>query len=225
MSIACSTNQTVTRVDQSTIDSFSEYSPALVSDCYGHKNIMDPGIKPLNQNSYLCGSAITVDLPPGDNLMLHAALNLAEEGDVLVVNTKNDINSGIWGEIMTNAAMARGLAGLVLDGSCRDSHWIRESGWPLFSRGICARGSQKVGPGHVNLTITCGTVVVQPGDLIIGDCDGIMVLPAKDAVKVLPICAKKKEQEKKRVENIQAGEIKPIWLEPSLQKFGLKTRF
>ncbi|WP_414896659.1 RraA family protein [Rhodovulum sp. YEN HP10] len=200
---------------------FSDIPAPVANDCYGRRNIMDAGIKPIARGMHLCGRAVTVVMPPDDNLMLHAALHAAEPGDILVASTSNDRQSGVWGELMTRAAMARGLGGLVLDGMCRDSDWIAKSGFQLFARGTCARGSRKLGPGHVNIPVAVGNVVVHHGDIIIGDDDGVMVVPAADAAALLPLCRDKLAKEAARIEAIAAGAPKPGWLMPALEKWNV----
>ncbi len=201
------------------VDPFRRISSAIATDCFGRRNIMDAGIKPLCRGMRLCGRAVTAALPPDDNLMLHVALHAAEPGDILVVSTGNDRHSGVWGELMTRAACARGLGGLVLDGMCRDSDWISGSGFPVFARGTCARGSRKTGPGHVNIPVACGNVVVNHGDLIIGDDDAVMVVPARNAETLLPLCIDKIAKEKARIESINAGSPKPAWLDGALAQW------
>ena len=201
------------------VEKFRDISSPLANDCYGRRNIMDAGIKPLRHGMRILGRAVTVQLPPDDNLLLHVALHSAEPGDIIVANTCNDRHSGVWGELMTRAAITQKIGGLVLDGMCRDSDWISDSGFPVFARGTCARGSQKTGPGHMNIPVACGNVVVNHGDIIIGDDDGIMVVPAHDAEELLPICLNKITSENTRIENIKAGSPKPKWLPGAIEKW------
>lgn len=196
---------------------FRDVSSPVANDCYGRRNIMNAAVKPVLKGMRICGRAVTVSMPPDDNLMLHAALHSAEPGDIIVANTSNDRFSGVWGELMTRAAMSRNLGGLVLDGMCRDSDWIAQSGFPVFSCGTCARGSRKQGPGHVNIPVACGNVVVNHGDIIIGDDDGVMVIPHQDAEALLPLCLDKLAKEAGRIENINSGSAKPSWLMPALE--------
>lgn len=201
------------------VEQFRSVSSSIANDCYGRRNIMDSGMKPLRPGMRICGRAVTVQLPPDDNLMLHAALHAAEPGDIIVANTGNDHHSGVWGELMTRAAMNRELGGLVLDGMCRDSDWIAESGFPVFARGTCARGSRKSGPGHVNIPVACGNAVVNHGDIIIGDDDGLMVIPAQDARALLPLCFDKIAKEANRIDSISSGTPEPVWLQGALEKW------
>lgn len=209
------------RLDAALVDAYRDLAPAPVNDSYGRRTVMDPAIKPIGQGMRLCGRAVTVDLPPDDNLMLHAALHQADPGDIIVARTRGDQYSGVWGELMTRAAMARGLGGLVLDGACRDSDWIRSVRWPVFCRTSCARGSRKNAPGHVNSPISCGGVVVEHGDLVLGDGDGVVVVSWRDAADLLPRCQAKVAHEAKRIAAIDAGTPKPAWLDPELERLGL----
>ena len=216
MSFDYSVTQVEHTVSAELVDRFRAVATPIANDCYGRRNIMDAGINPLRPGLRICGRAVTAQLPPDDNLMLHAALHLAEPGDIIVANTGNDRHSGVWGELMTRAALSRGLGGLVLDGMCRDSDWIAASGFAMFARGACARGSRKTGPGHVNIAVACGNVVVNPGDLILGDDDGVMVVPARDAEALLPLCVEKIAKEAARIDSIDAGSPKPGWLPAAL---------
>lgn len=202
------------------VDKYKEIPSSIANDCFGRRNIMDQGMKPLRKGMRICGRAVTVQLPPDDNLMLHAALHSAEPGDIIVANTGNDRHSGVWGELMTRAAMSRGIGGLVLDGMCRDSDWIADSGFSAFVRGVCARGSRKTGAGHVNIPVSCGNVVVNHGDMIVGDDDGIMVIPAENANDLFILCLNKISKEKDRIASIDSGSLRPAWLSDALEVCG-----
>lgn len=219
MNFDCSVHPVNHPLTKEFVEQFRPVSTPIANDCYGRRNIMDAAIKPVNKGLRICGRAVTVLMPPDENLMLHAALHAAEPGDIIVASTSNDHFSGVWGELMSRAAISRGLGGLVLDGMCRDSDWIVESGFPVFSRGTCARGSQKSGPGHVNIPIACGNVVVNHGDIIIGDDDGVMVIPAADAEALLPICLDKINKEQHRIAEINKGNAKPGWLDSALKEW------
>lgn len=222
MNFECSVHPINHKLSTDLVEAYRDIPTPIANDCYGRRNIMDAGIKALDKGMKICGRAVTVLLPPDENLMLHAAIHSAEPGDIVVANTSFDHFSGVWGELMTRAAISRNLGGLVLDGMCRDSDWIRETDFSVFSRGVCARGSQKSGPGHVNIPIACGNVVVNHGDLILGDDDGVMVIPAEDAEALLALCKKKLENEQVRIQQISSGNAKPVWLEPTLKQLGVE---
>lgn len=212
----------IERVAPERVEEMRAYSVPLVGDSYGRERIMDWRIKPLHDGMFLCGPAITVDLPPNDNLMLHAAIRIAQPGDVIVAATDGDPVSGVWGEIMTLAARKKGIAGLILDGACRDKAEIIDSGWPVFCRAVIPQGSGKVGPGRVNMPIACGGVVVEPGDLVLGDADGVVVVRRQEVVDALEKAHAKLAAERKRIAGIEDGIISASWLLPELKKLGIE---
>lgn len=153
------------------------FGAATVYEALGKVGAMDPAIKPLDPRRRVVGRAFTVDSAPGDNLAIHHGASRARAGDVLVVDAKAFVDAGPWGDVLSEYAMSRGIAGLVIDGAVRDSQAIVGMGFPVFSRGICIKGTAKVNAGRVNTPIVCGGVAVRPGDVIIGDADGVTVLP------------------------------------------------
>lgn len=214
----------ITRPATALVEAISKFAVAVIGDGLGRQRIMDSGIKPLDPKVGLCGPAITVEVDPADNLMIHAALKLAKPGDVLVVNAHGDLNHGVWGEIMTSVAVRKKLGGLVIDGAVRDSLDIVACGFPVFSRAVCPLGGAKEGEGQVNLTISCGGVAVQPGDIVVGDADGVIVIPQAMAEQAIDKAAKKVAAEAKRLDAIRNGdasEIYPSWLIPTLRAKGV----
>jgi len=175
------------------IEEFREISVATVYEASGRRGAIDFRIKPVEKGFKLCGTALTVQCAPGDNLMLHKALEVAEEGDVIVASVGGATEYGYWGELMAVSAQARGVEGLAIDGCVRDSRDIIDMGFPVFSRGLCIRGTKKETLGLINYPINFGGVVVSPGDIVIGDDDGLVIVNKKEAEEVL-------ENSKKRVE-------------------------
>ena len=169
------------------------------------QGVMDSGIKPIDSKSRMLGRAVTVRCQPGDNLALHQAIYAAGPGDVLVCDLRGYDQAGHFGDIMALACKVRGLAGVVLDGSCRDSEDIREMGFPVFSRGFNPSGTVKASLGKINVPISCGGVEVHPGDLILGDCDGVVVVPQAQEDEVFAKAEAKFEKEKHIVEQLLAG--------------------
>ncbi|MFF1253919.1 4-carboxy-4-hydroxy-2-oxoadipate aldolase/oxaloacetate decarboxylase [Pseudarthrobacter sp. NPDC058329] len=153
---------------------------ATVYEANGQRDAIDPAIKPLDPTSRIAGRVVTVDLEPADNWFIHVALLEAGEGDILVVDAKGYTQAGPWGDVLTLAAQERGLAGLVIDGAVRDSQEIIASGFPVFTRGVCIRKTTKVQNGRVNVPVTVGGVVVHPGDVLVGDADGLVRVSAAD---------------------------------------------
>jgi 4-hydroxy-4-methyl-2-oxoglutarate aldolase len=178
------------RPSKEIIKELSAFGTAMIADSMGRYGAMKPYIRPVVGKTKLAGPAFTVQTYRSDNLMLHVALELAEEGDVLVVDAGEVINAGLWGGLMTTMALKKKLGGVVTDGAIRDSQEIIESGLPVFSKSISPLGGFKESPGSVNIQISCGGVVVNPGDIIIGDDDGVAVIPINKATEVLELCKK-----------------------------------
>jgi len=206
------------------IKAISAFPVAIVADAIGRRGVMDAGIKPLYSRSKLCGPAITVEVRVGDNLMIHVALKLAEAGDVLVINAHGNLNNALWGAITTKVALQKKLAGVVIDGAVRDALEIQELGLPVFCRGINPCGGGKEGPGIVNFPISCGGVSVQPGDIILGDGDGVVVVPQDQVDDAIVLASQRREIEKKRLDGIEKGILYPEWLEPTLHKKGILSK-
>jgi 4-hydroxy-4-methyl-2-oxoglutarate aldolase len=172
----------------------------------GRFHFMDPGMV-MRTGLPLCGTAVTVMARPADNLMVHKAMEIAAPGDILVVNTSGNTTSAVFGELMGNSATAARLGGLVVDGAIRDVSGLAALGFPAFSRTVCAGGCDKDGPGEINVPIACGNTVVMPGDIIVGDQDGVVVVPFAEAEAVLKLVQALMEREVKRVAEIHAGAV------------------
>lgn len=181
-------NRLKARPPKELVKELSEFGVALIADSMGRYGAMKPYIRPVARGMKLAGPAFTVQTYRSDNLMLHAALELAEEGDVLVVDAGEVTNAGLWGGLMTTMALKKKLGGIITDGAIRDSQEIIESGFPVFSKSISPLGGFKEAPGSVNISISCGGVAVNPGDIVIGDDDGVVVIPMDKAAEVLELC-------------------------------------
>jgi 4-hydroxy-4-methyl-2-oxoglutarate aldolase len=177
---------TVERPDRDVVKAFEEVPSTIVSDVTGNVGLtMDSGIKPAYDGIEMAGTAITVNASPGDNLIIHKAITMAEPGDVLVVDANGYTDTGHIGELMCTSCQANDLAGLIIDGGYRDSREIAEMEFPVYGRGTNPQGPLKQDPGSVNVTISCGGVSVDPGDIVIGDDDGLAVIPREGAEEVL----------------------------------------
>jgi 4-hydroxy-4-methyl-2-oxoglutarate aldolase len=172
-----------------------EFGSATVYEALGRVGAMDHAIKPLDWRRSVVGCAFTVDTAPGDNLTLHYGASLARPGDVLVVDAKEFVGAGPWGDVLSHYAMTRGIAGLVIDGAVRDSRAIMELEFPVFCRGVCIVGTDKVNLGRVNEPIVCGGVTVRPGDVIVGDADGVTVVPQELVCDAYEASAKRERAE------------------------------
>lgn len=156
-----------------------------VCDSNGRIGAMDPGIQALDRNMAVAGRAFTVQCTPGDNLTVHKAVLEAQPGDVLVVDCAGYMNAGGFGELLATACRVRGILGIVIDGACRDKNELIEMNFPTFVRGTCPNGTVKEFCGRTNIPMVCGGLLVKPGDVIIGDCDGVVVIPQEKAEEVL----------------------------------------
>lgn len=169
------------------------------------QGVMDTGIKPLDRKMKMIGRAFTARCAPGDNLGLHQALNAAQPGDVLIIDVHGYSQAGHFGDMMATACKLRGLAGVVIDGSCRDASDICALGFPVFSRGVNPSGTTKATDAVFNVPVSCGGINVNPGDLVFGDGDGVIVIPREDEDNVLRAAEAKYEHEKEIIEELKAG--------------------
>jgi 4-hydroxy-4-methyl-2-oxoglutarate aldolase len=214
----------ITRPSRHLVKELSYFDTATVHEASGGKGALSSDIKPVDPKSRLCGPALTVAGRPGDNLMLHKAIYVAGKGDVLVVTVGGFVEAGPWGEIMTVAAQVRGIAGLVIDGSIRDSIAIQELGFPAFSKGLSIKGTTKDSLGTINHPVVIGGVRVHPGDVVLGDADGVVVVSQKDLAEVLEKCKLRKEKEERIKKELQMGKstLELYGFDKILQAKGLK---
>ncbi|WP_336338642.1 4-carboxy-4-hydroxy-2-oxoadipate aldolase/oxaloacetate decarboxylase [Haloarcula brevis] len=176
----------VERPDREVVEAFEGIPSTIVSDVTGNVGLtMDSGIEAAYDGIELAGTAITVNASPGDNLIIHKAITMAEPGDVLVIDANGYTETGHIGELMCTSCQANDLAGLIIDGGYRDSREIAEMEFPVYGRGTNPQGPLKQDPGSVNVTVSCGGVSVDPGDIVIGDDDGLAVIPSEGAAEVL----------------------------------------
>ncbi len=187
------------------IDQFRGIGTATVHEASGRKGAAASAIKPITTGVKLCGPAFTVQCHPGDNLMLHKAIERAQPGDVLVTSVGEYYEAGYWGALMATSAAAKKLGGLAIDGCIRDSAEIVRMRFPVFCRGFCIKGTTKTVLGLINHPILFGGVLVHPGDLILGDDDGIVVVPREECKTVLGNSIQRIEAEKKKEEKLKAG--------------------
>lgn len=191
-----------------------------VCDAMDRFGALDHRIKPLSPAMRCTGSALTVRTRPGDNLMVYKGLETAQAGDVLVIATYEYTTTSVLGELVCMMARARGLAGIVTDGMVRDVAGILDVGLPVFARGATPNSPYKDGPGEVNGSISCGGVAIHPGDIIVGDGDGVVVVPREDAARVLQRLVAVREKEATMLANIQAGRLIPDFIEETLRAKG-----
>lgn len=169
---------------------------------------------------HLVGTAFTVRTPPADNLMVHKAMDLAQAGDVIVVEAGGDMSHAILGELMCVYAQTRGIAGFVVDGPVRDGAAIRALSYPVFAKGLAPRGPHKEGPGEINVTISCGGLSVSPGDVIVGDADGVAVVPRGNAEEVAAAAGQVQRGEAETIQQIHDGWWRRDWVDETLLRKG-----
>jgi RraA family protein len=168
------------------------------------------------------GPAFTIEVRAGDNLMIHAAMAMAKPGDVLVIDGKGDLTAALMGTIMMLGCKVTGLAGVVIDGAVRDTLELAELGFPVFAAGTNPNGPTKFVPGRINWPISIGGIACNPGDLVVGDADGVVIVEREKAESLLPLARKKVDDEAKRMEQIRRKEaLRPPWLDGALRAAGV----
>ena len=191
-----------------------------IADAMGRFRFMDPGMK-SRTGLPVCGVAVTVNSRPGDNLMVHKALEIAEPGDVIVIATNGNTTAAVFGELMGHTAKAARLGGVVVDGAIRDVDGLRALEFPAFSRSVTPGACDKDGPGEINVPISCGNAVVMPGDIVVGDADGVVAVPREDAAEVLVLVQALEEREKTRISEIKAGGLFKAEIDETLRRMGV----
>lgn len=210
------------RVDADVVRQAAAFPSSILADVAGRRGALQGRIAPLAPSMRFAGPALTVEVRPGDNLMIHAALALARPGDVIVVDGKGDLGAALMGEIMSQQAAALGVAGVVIDGAVRDSEAIRAMGFPMFAAGLNPNGPTKNIAGRINHPISVGGVTVRPGDLVVGDADGVTVIEREKAAAMLPLAAEKVAAETQRIADIKSRKaLRPGWLDAALRAAGV----
>lgn len=207
------------RVSGELVREASELPAAILADVYGRRGTLSGRIAALAPTMKVAGPALTVEVRPGDNLMIHAALAIAQPGDVIVVDGKGDQTCALIGEIMVSQAMAIGVAGMVLDAAVRDVEALRKKGFPVYSFGANPCGPTKRVSGRVNHPISIGGIPVNPGDLVLGDADGVVVIERERVADMIALGRRKVADERKRLDGIARREqLTPAWLAPALKE-------
>jgi RraA family protein len=211
------------QVSTQVVQAYKGLPVANISDCMSRMTAGGHRLRPMHERGYLAGPALTVKTRPGDNLMIHKALTLAQPGDVIVVDGGGDLTNALFGEIMVATAVKIGMAGIVLNGAVRDSEVIGQGHFPVYAAGVTHRGPYKDGPGEINVPIAIEGMVIHPGDLIVGDADGLLCVPYDDVDEVLAATHKKMDAEKKTMEDIAAGRLDTSWIDATLKRIGCNT--
>jgi 4-hydroxy-4-methyl-2-oxoglutarate aldolase len=197
----------IQRADRDATRTLGEAGVATVHEVQGRTGLMRPYLRPIYATARVGGSAVTVSSQPGDNLMIHAALELCEPGDVLVVTTTSESTDGMFGELLAVSSRARGVAGLVIDAGVRDVTDITAMDFPVWAKAISAQGTVKNTAGSVNVPVVCAGALVHPGDVIVGDADGVVVVPREAAVEVARLSIERMAKEAKVRERLKKGEL------------------
>ena len=210
------------RVDAGVVEQAARYPASILADVAGRRGALNGRIAPLAPTMRFAGPALTVEVRPGDNLMIHAAMAIARPGDVIVVDGKGDLSSALMGEIMSQQCVALGIAAVVIDGAVRDSEAIRELGFPMYAAGLNPNGPTKSVSGRLNHPVSIGGVTLNPGDLVVGDADGVTVIERAKAAAMLPLAADKVAAETKRIADIRSRKaLRPGWLDGALRAAGV----
>jgi 4-hydroxy-4-methyl-2-oxoglutarate aldolase len=201
-------------LDPTLVEAARSLDAATLHEAAGKIGVMPPAIKPVVAGFSLCGTAVPVQSPGGDNLWLHRALYAARPGDVLVVHVSGQHDHGYWGEVMSTAAKARGLEGLVIDGCVRDVTLLEQIGFPVFARGLCIRGTGKdfAAAGRINAPTSFGEVTVHAGDLVVGDADGVVCIPRAQVPVVLDAARRRAAREAADCERLASNSISTLAL-------------
>lgn len=208
------------RVSAELVRAFRELPVANVSDVMSRLAGGGAKLQQRHGGGVLAGPAVTVKTRPGDNLMIHKAIDIAEPGDVIVVDADGDTTNAVIGELMVAHAKYRGIAGMIIHGAIRDADSIRQGDFPVFSSGVSHRGPYKDGPGTVNAVISLEGMIVSPGDLVLGDADGVVSIPKAEADAVLQSAIKKAAAEEKQMQQTLIGGMDRSWIDKTLRQKG-----
>lgn len=209
------------RVPADIVERAGRLQPAILADAAGRRGALHGRIKALRPSMKLAGPAFTVEVRPGDNLMIHAAIAMAKPGDILVIDGKGDLSAALMGAIMMTACQKVGIAGVVMDGASRDSLELEEMGFPVFSAGTNPNGPTKNIGGRIGHPVSVGGVTVHPGDFVIGDADGVVVIERTKIEGLLPQAEKKVKDEAARIQAIRGGNTNAAWLAGALRAAGV----
>jgi regulator of RNase E activity RraA len=208
------------RADRSLVEAFGVIPTAIISDNLSRMVAAGPKVRPMHKKGRMAGTAVTVKTRPGDNLMIHKAADLVQQGDVIVVDAGGDLTNSLIGELIISYARRRGAAGFVVNGAVRDMDVISADDFPVFGAGVSHRGPYKNGPGEVNLPIALDGMIVAPGDIMVGDLDGVVCVPKDRAESVLALARAQVEKERSIQEAIAKDGWDRSWVDETLRANG-----
>jgi 4-hydroxy-4-methyl-2-oxoglutarate aldolase len=207
----------IRRADAEVIRTLGAQGVATIHEAQGRAGLLRPYLRPIYATARVAGSAVTVSCQPGDNLMIHAAIEVCQPGDVLVVATTSESTDGMFGELLATSCQAHGIAGLVIDAGVRDVADLTAMSFPVWAKAISAQGTVKATPGSVNIEIVCAGALIRPGDCVIGDQDGVVIVRREAAAEVARLGAARIEKEQQSRERLKAGEL-------GVDFYGLRAR-
>ena len=220
MTIGFRIRRNTRKVGADMVEKFRGLPVANVSDSMSRLTATGARLRPMHRSGPLAGPALTVKSRPGDNLMLHKAIDMAEAGDVIVCDAGGDLTNSLFGELMLSYAIKRGVAGLVINGAIRDAEALHERNLPVFAAGVTHRGPYKDGPGEIGYPISIDGMLIEPGDLILGDWDGLVAVPFDDVEAVYAATEAKHEAETRQMADIEAGTNDRSWVDQTLEQLG-----
>ncbi len=209
----------IIRPDKALVEAFRGIPVANIADEMNRMGCMDYGMRPFSKRPLL-GVAVTVKTVANDNLLFHKAIQMCQQGDVIVVDAEGSMTHSLCGEMMFHMARGRGADGFIVDGAIRDYQALEDMDFSVYARGVQARGPYKEGPGEVNVPVCVGGIVVEPGDILVGDSDGIVVIKPKDAPEILKAAQEKMRKEKISLERILGGDTSAKWVDSKLDALG-----
>lgn len=223
MAVGCRIKRNFERPDKELVEAFRGIPVANIDDQCGRIAAVDASIYPLNPKARLLGTAFTVNAPAGDNLLFHKALDMAQPGDVIVLANKGSMSRSLCGEIMSSYAKSRGLAGIIIDGCVRDSYALSQMDFPVYAKGVTPNGPYKNGPGEMNFPVSFAGIIINPGDIIVGDSDGLIAIRLEFAKELAEKARAYHAGEEKQLEGIHTrGEWPRPWVDETLEKVGFE---